>query len=209
MAEKRKKYQLPVVAELTHIQIDLSLLKEALAKVNDKFVNVRQANPGLCDNHKVLAEEVYSHFDQVNLTTMRGEPLPYTDDIKERIRRREENLYRHPTPDFKNSYFEYIVNQFKEPAMRVRITRLKPDTNIPHHIDYDPSYASRVIIPIITHEKVINEFRVKNEVQRYYLEAGKAYFLNTGFSHAVFNESPIERVAFMFSLDGQSDLENI
>lgn len=206
---KRRKYQLPVYAELKHIRVDLTQLRNATDRLAHKYIDVREANPALCDNHMELVEKVYENFNQINLTVISGDTLPYTANIKERIRRKEECLYNKPTADYTNSYFESIVKQFKAPAMRVRITKLKPGKEIPFHIDYDPTYAARIIIPIYTNPLVTNEFKVRNEIKSYYLEAGKAYFLNTGFSHAVFNRSNENRIAFMFSLDGQQDLESL
>jgi len=203
---KRRKYQLPCYAELSHIQIDLMKLRAETDRLSHRYVDVRTANPSLCDNHMELVSNVYDNFDQINLTELNGAALPYTADIKERIRRKEERLYNKPTADYLGSYFEEVVKQFKAPAMRIRITKLKPQTEIPFHIDYDPTYASRVIIPIYSDKSVVNAFKVRDEVQECYLEPGRAYFLNTGFSHAVFNRGEHSRIALMFSLDGQQDL---
>ena len=93
--------------------------------------------------------------------------------------------------------------------MRVRITKLAPGKEIPYHVDYDPTYAVRVIVPIFTNKGVKNFFKIRDEIKEYHLEAGQAYFLNTGFSHAVENQSDEPRIALMFSLDGQEDLDNI
>jgi quercetin dioxygenase-like cupin family protein len=93
--------------------------------------------------------------------------------------------------------------------MRVRLTKLDPGKEISWHIDYDPTYAVRIIVPIYTNDKVRNLFRVKTEEIDVNLEAGKAYFLNTGFAHAVFNKSNEPRIALMFSLDGQRDIDHL
>ncbi len=206
---KRRKYELPIYAKLEHIKIDLEKLKTSLKMIEHLYIDVRKANPALCDNHMELSDSVYDNFSQINLTTIKGPPLPYTENIKERIKRKEERLYNHPTEHFKDTYFEEILKQFKCPQMRVRITKLAPHTNIPFHIDYDPTYATRIVIPIHTNELVINQFKVRNEIVAANLCAGNAYFLNTGFSHAVFNNSDEHRVAFMFSLDGQEDIKSI
>lgn len=203
----RRKYDLPYCAELKQIHVDLDQLRAATDRLAHKYIDVREANPALCDNHMELVEKVYENFNQINLTVINGETLPYTADVKERIRRKEELLYNKPTEDYTNSYFEKIIQQFKAPATRIRITKLKPGKEIPFHIDYDPSYATRIIVPVYTHPLVINEFKVRNQVHRCHLEAGKAYFLNTGFAHAVFNRSDEHRIALMFSLNGQQDLE--
>ena len=93
--------------------------------------------------------------------------------------------------------------------MRNRNTKLDPHTDVPMHIDYDPTYATRVVIPVYTNPKVKNRFKVRGEEVETHLEAGKAYFFNTGFAHGVFNESDEPRIAFMFSLDGQDDISDI
>ena len=203
---KRRKYELPFYSELKDIEIDLEQLRVATDRLAHKYIDVREANPALCDNHMDLVSKVYANFNQINLTEINGDVMAYTADVKERIRRKEERLYNKPTADYRGSYFEKIVGQFKAPAMRVRITKLKPGTEVPMHIDYDPTYAVRIIVPIYTNPSVINEFVVRNETKQCHLESGKAYFLTTGFAHAVYNRSAQDRIALMFSLDGQEDL---
>ena len=123
------------------------------------------------------------------------------------ILRLNEKSYNEPTQSYKSSYFYNVVNSFKEKAIRVRLTKIKAGTGIPPHIDYDPSYATRVIVPIVSSKEVVNQFWVKNSLQEYNLPAdGSAYFLNVGFRHAVINRSQQDRTCLMFSLDGQGDL---
>ena len=82
----------------------------------------------LCDNHMALSKSVYDNFEQINLTELNGEELPYTDSIKERLRRGEEKLYNKPNEKLIGSYFEEITDQFKCDKMRIRITKLDPGT---------------------------------------------------------------------------------
>ncbi len=206
---KRTKYKLPTHGELKHINIDLIKLQAATDKLANEYVDVKTANKMLCDNHMALSKSVYDNFKQINLTELNGKELEYTDSIKERLRRGEEKLYNKPNDKLIGSYFEEIVDQFKCDKMRIRITKLDPHTDVPMHIDYDPTYATRVVIPVYTNKKVRNVFKVKGETVETYLEAGKAYFFNTGFAHGVFNESDETRIAFMFSLDGQDDITTI
>lgn len=203
---KKRKHQLPTIHRFD-VNIDLERLQAECDKLASSFVDVMSANPALCMNHKDLVRDVYDNFEQINLTELDGEPLEYTDNIKERIRRREETRYNKPTELYTGSYFEEIVNQFEAPAMRVRITKLAPGKVVPFHIDYDPTYATRVIVPIYSNPDVKNRFRRRGEEEEHYLEPGNAYFLNTGFSHAVENNSNEPRIALMFSLDGQEDLK--
>lgn len=199
-----KKHQLPSLANL-NLDIDLNKLQSEMIKLTEKFVDVKTANPMLCDNHMELVASVYDNFEQVNLTTP-SEILPYEASIKERIRRREEHLYNVPTPEYTGSYFEEVVTQLKAPASRVRITKLAPGKTIPFHVDYDVNYAVRCIIPIWGDRNVINLFRRDGELEAYNLENGNAYFLNIGYPHAVVNMSKNARIALMFSLDGTDDL---
>lgn len=200
-----KKQDLPTIADLK-LDIDLDRLRAECDTLAEKFVDVRTANPMLCDNHMELVKSVYDNFEQINLTTP-SEVLPYTASIKERLKRREEHLYNVPTEDYTGSVFEEIVTQLKAPASRVRITKLAPGKEIPFHVDYDVSYAVRCICPIYTNEMVINQFKRDGEIEEYHLEAGKAYFLNIGYPHSVLNQSDQPRIALMFSLDGTDDLE--
>lgn len=200
-----KKHQLPTIANFG-LDIDLNELRKACNDLSGKFVDVRTANPMLCDNHMELVKSVYDNFEQINLTTP-SEILPYEASIKERLRRREEHLYNVPTPEYAGSYFEHIVTQLKSTASRVRITKLAPGKQIPFHVDYDVSYAVRCICPIYGGENVVNLFKRDGKLEAYNLQDGHAYFLNIAYPHAVVNMSDKPRIALMFSLDGQQDLE--
>ena len=202
-----RKHQLPSIANL-NLDIDLNKLQGEMIRLAEKFVDVRTANPMLCDNHMELVESVYDNFEQINLTTP-SEILPYEASIKERIRRREEHLYNIPTPEYTGSYFEEIVTQLSAPASRVRITKLAPGKTIPFHVDYDVNYAVRRICPIYGDKQVVNLFRRDGKLEAYNLENGNAYFLNIGYPHAVVNMSKNARIALMFSLDGTDDLASI
>lgn len=199
-----KKNQLPTLANL-NLNIDLKKLQDECDKLAEKFVDVRTANPMLCDNHMELVKSVYDNFEQINLTTP-SKVLPYTASIKERLRRKEEHLYNVPTPEYEGSYFQEIVTQCKAPASRVRITKLAAGKDIPFHVDYDTSYAVRCICPIYSDELVVNQWKRDGNVEEYILEPGNAYFLNIAYPHAVFNRSSKPRIALMFSLNGQEDI---
>ena len=202
-----KKHQLPTIIDF-NLDIDLKKLQSECDKLAEKFVDVRTANPMLCDNHMELVKNVYDNFEQINLTTP-SEILPYTASIKERLKRKEEHLYNVPTTDYEGSYFQSIISQLKAPASRVRITKLAPDKTIPFHVDYDVSYAVRCICPIYSDDNVINLFKRDGNIEAYNLKVGKAYFLNIAYPHAVVNMSSKPRIALMFSLSSQADLENL
>jgi len=202
-----KKNQLPTLANL-NLNIDLTRLQAECDKLADSFLDVRTANPMLCDNHMELVKSVYDNFEQINLT-LPSEILPYTSSIKERLRRKEEHLYNVPTPEYVGSYFEEIVTQCKSPASRVRITKLAAGKEIPFHVDYDTSYAVRCICPIYSDDLVINQWKRDGQIEEYNLEPGNAYFLNIAYPHAVLNRSDKPRIALMFSLTNQEDIANL
>ena len=202
-----KKQDLPSTANL-NLDIDLARLREATDTLAQKFVDVRTANPMLCDNHMELVADVYDNFEQINLTEP-SEILPYEPSIKKRLRRREEHLYNQPTQDYTDSVFQKIVTQLKAPASRVRITKLAPGKTIPFHVDYDVSYAVRCIVPVYGGKNVINLFKRDGKLEAYNLEDGTANFLNIGYPHAVVNMSDQPRIALMFSLDGTDDITTL
>ena len=191
-----------------NLDINLKELQSACDKLAEKFVDVRTANPMLCDNHMELVSQVYDNFEQINLTTP-SKILPHTTNIKERLRRREEHLYNIPTEDYTGSYFEKIITQLKAPASRIRITKLAAGKNIPFHVDYDVNYAVRCIVPIYGDKQIINLFKRDGKLEAYNLENGNAYFLNIGYPHAVVNMSSKPRIALMFSLDGTEDIAHL
>lgn len=202
-----KKNNLPNIADLK-LDINLDLLKKECDSLAHKFVDVRTANPMLCNNHIELVESVYDNFSQINLTTP-SSILPKETSIKERLKRREEHLYNIPTPDYTGSYIESVVTQCQSPASRIRITKLDAGKNIPFHVDYDVNYAVRCIVPIYGDSQVINLFKRDNKIESYNLKNGRAYFLNIGYPHAVANMSKKPRIALMFSLNGTKDIENL
>jgi sulfur relay (sulfurtransferase) DsrC/TusE family protein len=63
-----KKQDLPTIANF-NLKIDLQKLQKATDELAAKFVDVKTANPMLCDNHMELVSQVYDNFEQINLTT--------------------------------------------------------------------------------------------------------------------------------------------
>ena len=200
-----KRRQLPRIAEFD-ILIDLKKLQNECDRFAKKFIGVQEANPGLCENHSKMSE-IYNYFEEVPLTYSEKKFVP-THSIKNRILRQEEKYWNIETEEFKNSYFKTITDQFKAQVTRVRLTKLPPKKDLVYHIDYDPSYAVRVVVPIYTNKNVINKFKWNGQEETYFLQAGKAYFLNTGIEHTVINEGSDPRIALIFSLFGQEDIQN-
>ena len=227
----RRKYELPVCQRIPKIQFDIQRLIQSASRLESCFTDVISANKSWCRNNKEHAGAVLESFEQVPLTDYKGPDSSHSRDCfspedeaglskvgRYRIKTAGGNLdpaldernYRHPLPLYVGSYFEECVNTFQSQALRVRLTRLKAGAVIAPHIDYDPGYAVRIVIPIVTDPKVINLFWVRGKVMKYHLPAdGGAWFLNVGFKHGVQNKSKTDRLCLMFSLDGQKDIEGI
>ena len=56
----------------------------------------------------------------------------------------------------------------------------------------------------------INSWNAGNKKETYKLDAdGSAYFLNVGYKHSVEHRGDKDRIALMFSLPTQEDIENL
>ena len=51
-----RKFNYPAIAKIPNIKFDIKLLQEEVTRLNHKWVNVFQANRGLCATHNELAE---------------------------------------------------------------------------------------------------------------------------------------------------------
>jgi hypothetical protein len=226
-----KKRQLPCCAPLPNISFDIDIMREWVASHQNDYVDVYSANPGI---HKVhnseFVKELYDNqnFEEIPLMGMAEEDMQVAESFDEsslgetklqRIRAKRDqvdglpavaNEYKWDVPNdlWKGSYFEEaFYRQFSAPVCRARIHRLTVGKTIVPHIDYDPSYAVRIIVPIQGTDGVTNAFWPNNVREDYNLKAdGSAYFLNTGFKHAVYHEGNEDRIAFVFSLKSQEDI---
>jgi hypothetical protein len=232
------KYKLPVYSIIDHLSLDMKILSEltlAIQDMNQLFQSVLDANKRLCSVNHELTKSVYDNFFQISLTESEFNKddismqecessygILHGDRMSENIRRKKmlastensplnENLYNQVTEHYERyrNLFDNILLKFKSKPTRVRLVKLQAGTNIFPHIDYDPSYAVRIIIPVISTPECINLFWVKNEVISTTFEPGKAYFLNTGYKHAVVNLSKSDRYTFMVSVNGTKDIDHL
>ena len=236
-----RKFNYPACAVLTNVKFDIERLRSEVASLNEQWVNVFQANRGLCATHQDLAQDYHDHFDQINLTYFEPSLNDFMDltDLKAeckliansdslgitktqrhrtKINRLDtlppamnEHNWFHPLPIYENSYIKQAIdNQFKAKPIRVRLTRLKAGKYLTPHIDYDTTYAVRIIVPISGTNGVTNVFWPKNQRQELNMIAdGSAYFLNVGYKHSVEHNGSEDRVALMFSLPTQEDIQDL
>ena len=228
------KHTLPAYSTLDHIHIDdqlLEQLRSCISVLENDFKSVLEINKGFCGLNHDFTKSVYDSFLQVSLTdsTVENKEISMEEcEISNQTlalnghRNKQalafdnnsvlnEATYTEKTETYKRfaNIFDKIVEQFKGSPTRIRLVKMTAGSNILPHIDYDPSYAVRVIIPIISDNECVNVFWVKNKVETVSLLPGNAYFLNTGYKHAVMNFSKHDRYTFMISVKGTEDIEHL
>jgi hypothetical protein len=234
---EKLKHRLPSYSIIDHLCIDnqtLQDLKSCIEELDPDFKSVLEINKGLCGIHHELASSVYDNFYQISLTdsTVQNKDITLEDceivhnDLNSstqtnNIRRKQltstsrgvmdESTYTQKTDVYQKyqALFDSILSKFKGQTTRIRLVKLAAGTHITPHIDYDPSYAVRIILPVISDLDCLNVFWVKNKIETTSLIPGNAYFLNTGYKHAVLNFSKNHRYTFMVSIKGIEDIEHL
>jgi len=235
---KNLKHKLPIYSIIEHLCLDNNLLAELqhiIIELESEFLSVVEVNKSLCGIHHELAKSVYDNFFQISLTDSEFNKNDvdldscevvhndlHKSSMSENIRRKKlistlsdsplnERTYTHSTKTYLKykDIFDKVVSKFKGRPTRIRLVKLQAGTSIAPHIDYDPSYAVRIIIPVIATPDCVNIFWAKNQVHSVAFEPGKAYFLNTGYKHAVMNFSKHDRYTFMISIDGTEDINHL
>lgn len=235
--QRKLKHSLPAFSSLEHLRLEhvtLQALQDCVKDLNQQFISVFETNKNLCSIHHALASDVYSNFFQIALTESEveqevdAETCKATYDKLHQGRsseslRRKKDLSTIPGSVFNElSYlkksevyaqyrtlFDKVLAPIKGQATRVRLVRLAAGASVPPHIDYDPSYAVRIIIPIVSTSECLNIFWVKNKIESVFLEPGQAYFLNTGYKHAVINLAATDRYTFMVTVAGTEDIQHL
>ena len=235
---KKLKHLLPAFSILEHCSLDETTLSEMVQCINEldaEFKTTIEVNKKLCSVHNDLTHTSYSSFYQIGLTDTSAENQEVTFEeldqinkelnagsntenyrLKQKLSTEENSPMNESTFTVKtetyNRYhrlFDSIINKFKGNPTRIRLVKLQAGASITPHIDYDPSYSVRVIIPIMAEKECINLFWVKNNVEAVTFTPGNAYFLNTGFKHAVINYSDKDRYTFMITLKDTKDIDHL
>jgi hypothetical protein len=122
----------------------------------------------------------------------------------------DEHNWDEPVDFYKDSTLQQHLNgAFQDKLIRVRFSRMRPGGQVPPHIDYNTTYAMRVIIPLGGCDGVENHFWVNGEHKVVELKAKRCYFLNIGYKHAVYHKGNDLRHYLIASIDGQKDFECI
>lgn len=232
------KHRLPSHSVIDHLSltpVQLESLINCVHELESEFKSVLEVNKELCGIHHDLASKVYDNFFQISLTDSTVENKSTTieecevvdEDIHSRgliksYRKRielttdssspmNESTYTAKTKIYDNyaEMFDSIFSKIKGKSTRARLVKLSSGSNVTPHIDYDPSYAVRIIIPIIADNECLNVFWVKNNIETIAFTPGKAYFLNTGYKHAVMNFSKHDRYTLLISINGTQDIDHL
>lgn len=179
-------------------QITLTYFQESLL---EEVKDIKQLKKE-CSNNSDMFKEGKSKHARYKIQTKRLEGLPPAMN---------EHNWWHPLDYYKGSYIEKaITSQFEATPIRVRLTRIRAGQYLTPHMDYDTTYAIRIIVPIEGDKDVYNHFWPKNKKVTYELKAdGSAYFLNVGYKHSVEHNGDNDRIALMFSLPSQEDIKEL
>lgn len=232
------KHRLPSHSVIDHLSLtetQLESLINCVRELESEFRSVLEVNKELCGIHHDLASRVYDNFFQISLTdstvenkTTTLEECEIVDEsihskglvksYRERIALTtgkdspmNESNYTAKTKIYEkySEIFDNIFANIKGVSTRARLVKLSSGSNVTPHIDYDPSYAVRIIIPIIADNECLNVFWVKNNIETVAFTPGKAYFLNTGYKHAVMNFSKHDRYTLLISINGTQDIDHL
>ena len=102
-----------------------------------------------------------------------------------------------------------ILDLFGSEVKRVRFAVLMPGFSIKPHIDYDPSYITRIHYPVVTNKKARLGFISKTGEKHYHVAAdGHFYFLNTGVKHWAENLGTEPRLHLIIDIHSQDCLQD-
>jgi hypothetical protein len=103
-----------------------------------------------------------------------------------------------------------ILNLFSDQITRVRLAWLAPNFEIKPHIDYDPSYITRIHLPLLTNSSCLMHIFKSNVEHTFHFPAdGRFYFLNAGHKHYASNSSTVGRVHLIIDMHGQRCLDQL
>ena len=215
------KYYLPLYCPLSKYQFDINQIQKEVDHLSNHWTDVLQSNQELSSNHSDLVKKLYNHYEEISLTSYNGNTKNLAtsfsnkqrpakskhNEYKTKSSRRfdkpelDERNYDQITSIYKDTYIRKCVESLGGKSARVRLVKLKAKKEVNWHIDYDPSYAVRLVLPIYTNSQVLNFFKKKNQTYQVHIPSnGIPWFLNTGFPHRVVNNGITDRVLLLCSL---------
>lgn len=99
-----------------------------------------------------------------------------------------------------------FLQQFKGQVSRTRFAVLKSKMTIYEHADNGVHHTIRIHVPLISDDKNLFFIKTANGLEHKYLEPGKVYYTNTALPHFVINNSDIDRLHLVLSLNSLDDV---
>lgn len=180
-----------------------SFFKEATAESleGDQYVQLYLTNFDESKRSETVAAE---HNTSIFKRTKRLNPnstvySPEADELNYGVRNR-----------YAEGMLGEILDKFKGKVTRARLACLKAGFTISPHVDYDPSYITRLHIPLITNNNVKMYIQRGTDIAEYTMPAdGRIYFFNSGLKHWVKNNSTQDRLHLIVDVHGQEDLMDL
>ena len=212
-----KKYHYPAISEIP-IFLDYSLIEDFLWENYDRWQDNITAHKGLAVASNKIADDTYNDVEHFHLTECKEQEEledAETYTTKDKLKRKipfsmDEHNWDEPVDFYKDSSLQQHLNgAFQDKLIRVRFSRMRPGGVVPPHIDYNTTYAMRFLIPISGNKGVENHFWYKGEHIQFEMKEKRCYFLNIGYTHAVYHNGHDLRHYLMGSIAGQRDFECI
>lgn len=132
----------------------------------------------------------------------------------------KDSKHYHPMMDERNytkrrdictGYWNEILDTFKAPVTRTRLSCMKSGYSISPHIDYNTTYSIRIHIAVETNEdSFLCARNWDGSIHKIHMPAnGSCYFLNTGITHWAENNGNSPRTHLIVALNGQDDLIDV
>ena len=175
--------------KVPNLKFDITKLRTALEKVlkKKKFDNLNLKSFGAIPLNKIPGDE-----ESIKGHNIRGTYWTFPDETgkeAERDKPIDETKYTEITPDFKNTYFEEVINTLKKKFKlgRIRILLKEPRSTLSWHRDPEP----RLHIPIITNPGCR---MVIENIAKHMPADGSVTITNNTTYHTFFNRGEQDRV---------------
>ena len=231
----KKRYELPVLKRLPDYQFDPVLLVEAYKEYtsNKSWDGLGNEYAHMCETYTKLPKMFFekkelenvndiseidweeASYQQISLVdfdetfslekrtehsgTRWDNTIPKNNPKADErfFRRRHENL-----PE----YFHHVLDTIgKSVAHRTRFAKLKANSSIKPHIDYNTEYSVRLHIPIITNDKCSfgGVDGTGNIIESHMPADGSVWYINPGVKHWAKNKGNQDRIHMIISVDSQ------
>ena len=226
-----KKNKFPALARLKNFKFDAQKLTEDLKEIasNKQFDGLMAEYSGLCKTHNKLPDfflkqgEIpnetasYSQLalsawdESYSLETRQetsGTLWDYTHPKKNKIA--DERFYRKKAFELPE-YLDSVLQEFRPYLHRCRFAKLKAQSEVLPHVDYDTTYGIRLHIAIETNNECTNGAFLKNgdTVSEHIPADGSVWFVNQGLKHWAKNMGTTDRTHLILSIDSQKFIEDL